>query len=166
MNARMAGFSPCSFLVSPSGGAMTRPYSKHQKATAVIAAELTSNLAVQRASGIPESSIRRWRDDPEMAKYVDKTREDLADGTQMLAHRALELISKRLPDFEPRELVTLYGVLVDKAQLLSGHATSRTESRDITGTLEDADIAAAIREAVAITAPGRTAEAPEGTPEG
>jgi hypothetical protein len=121
-----------------------RRYTKRQKITAVVAAELTSGLAASQSTGISETNIRRWRDDPELAKYVDKTRDELADGTHMLAHRALEQIMLKLPDFEPRDLVTLFGVMVDKAQLLSGAATSRTENRDITGSLTDTDVLAAL----------------------
>ena len=145
---------------------MARHYTKRKKITTVIAAELSSNLAAQRATGIPESTIRRWRDDPELAKYIDKTRDELAEGTQMLAHRAIERISKTLDDFEPRDLVTLFGVMVDKAQLLSGGATSRLESRDLTGTFSDGDLAAAILEAESLTAPGRSPSPGEDAPEG
>ncbi len=143
-----------------------RRYTKRTKVTAVVAAELTSNLAVQRATGISETNIRRWRDDPEMAKYVDKTRDELSEGAQMLAHRALEQIVAKLPDFEPRDLVTLFGVMVDKAQLLSGNATSRSELRDISGSLTDADLAAAILEAESLVAAGGSPQEAEGTPEG
>ncbi len=137
-------------------------YTKRQKISAVVAAELTSNLAVQDATGISEANIRRWRDDPEMAKYVDKTRDELSEGAQMLAHRALEQIVSKLPDFEPRDLVTLFGVMVDKAQLLSGAATSRTELRDISGSLTDADVLEALRAAEDYARAGGsgTAEAP------
>lgn len=145
-----------------------RRYTKRAKIAAVVAAELSSNLAVQDATGISEANIRRWRDDPELAKYIDKTREELADGTQMLAHRALERISATLEDFEPRDLVTLFGVMVDKAQLLSGGATARTESRDITGTLSDADVRDAIQAADDLIGAGarRTTPASEDSPEG
>ena len=145
-----------------------RRYTKRAKIAAVVAAELSSNLAVQDATGISEANIRRWRDDPELAKYIDKTREELADGTQMLAHRALERISATLDAFEPRDLVTLFGVMVDKAQLLSGGATARTESRDITGTLSDADVRDAIQAADDLigAGAGRTPQEAEDPPAG
>ncbi len=148
--------------------ATNRRYTKRQKIAAVVTAELTSNLAVQQATGISETNIRRWRDDPEMAKYVDKTREELAEGTQMLAHRALEAIVAKLPDFEPRDLVTLFGVMVDKTQLLSGAATARMESRDITGTLSDLDVRNAIAAAGVLLGAGaeRTPPPAEDPPEG
>ena len=146
--------------------ATNRRYTKRTKIAAVITAELSSNLAAQDATGISEANIRRWRDDPELAKYVEKTRDELAEGTQMMAHRALERISATLSDFEPRDLVTLFGVMVDKAQLLSGGATSRLESRDLTGTLSDADIIDAIRVASDLVAAGGTHPAEPDPPTG
>ena len=145
-----------------------RRYTKRTRVTTVIAAELSSNVAVSDATGIPESTIRLWRNDPELAKYCDKARDELGEGATMLAHRALELISARLPDFEPRDLTILFGVLVDKAQLLSGGATSRLESRDISGTLSDADVilALAAAEDYARTGHSGTPEATTGAPEG
>lgn len=143
-----------------------RRYTKKAKIGAVVAAELTSNLAAAEATGIPESNIRRWRDDPEMAKYCDKTRDDLVEGAGMMTHRVLERISQRLDEFEPRDLTVLFGVMVDKAQLLSGGATGRIEARDISGTISDLDVIAAIREADAITSAAGAHPEDPGTPEG
>jgi hypothetical protein len=132
--------------------------------TAVLAAELTNPTAAAEATGIPRQTITRWRDDPAMVEYVQKTRDQLAEEMGALAALAVATIQAdvRAGKFEPRDLVTLMGVATEKSLLLSGAATSRTESRDITGTLADADIAAAIREAVALTTPGGTAPATEG----
>jgi len=145
-----------------------RRYTKRQKIAAVVTAELSSNLAAERSTGISEANIRRWRDDPTLAKYIDQTREELSEGSVLLAHRALELISRRMDEFEPRDLTILFGVMVDKAQLLSGGATARTELRDISGSLTDADVIEAIRAAedYARAGGGGTSEEAEGTPEG
>ncbi len=124
-----------------------RRYTKRQKVTAVIAAEMSSNMAASAKLGVPETNIRRWRDDPELAKYVERTREELAEGAGLLAHRALEVISRRIDEFEPRDLTILFGVMVDKAQLLSGQPTARTESRDITADLDDHE-RATLRDAI------------------
>lgn len=149
---------------------MARHYTKREKVTTVLAAEMTSNLAAERASGIPESSIRRWRDDPELAIYIDKTRDVLAEEMSGLAALAVQAIQAALRSgkFEPRDLVILLGVAVEKSLLLSGDATSRTETRDISGTLPDIDIASAIREAEHLLAgsAGRAAETPPEPPEG
>ena len=127
-----------------------RRYTKRQKVTAIVAAEMTSGLAAAQATGIPETNIRRWRDDPELAKYGEKTREELAAGSLMLAHRALEAIGKRIADFEPRDLVILWGIAIDKSQLLSGSATERIET--LTSGMDDhekAQLHEVLRKAIA-----------------
>lgn len=149
---------------------MARHYAKREKATAVIAAELTSNLAVERATGIPNSTVSRWRDDPELQIFVDKTRDVMAEEMSGLAALAMQAIQAKLRagEFEPRDLVVLLGVAMDKALLLSGDATSRSETRDITGSIADADIADIIREAEHLVGAGRsgTPTPAEDPPEG
>ncbi len=139
----------------------TRPrYSKRQKATAVIAASLTSVAAAAEATGIPHQTIGRWRDDPEMREYVTKTRDALAEEMHALAALAVATIvtDVRAGRFEPRDLVTLMGVATEKSLLLSGDATSRTETRDLTGTISDPELRDAIREAERLVGTGRTPE--------
>jgi hypothetical protein len=142
---------------------MARHYTKREKVTTVIAAEMTSNLATERATGIPNQTIGRWRDDPELRMYVDKTRDVMAEEMSGLAALAVQAIQKalRAGEFQPRDLVILLGVAVEKSLLLSGDATSRTETRDISGSIPDIDIAGAIREAETLLGTGtrRAAEA-------
>lgn len=114
-----------------------RRYSKRQKATAVIAAEMSSMAEAAKATGIPLTTIDYWMDQPEFVALRMKTREDMAEESSVLAHRTLAAIKDRLPQFEPRDLVILFGVLVDKAQLLSGMATARTETRSLSDGLDD-----------------------------
>jgi hypothetical protein len=131
-------------------------YTKRQKVTAVIAAEMTSARAAAKATGIPHQTVARWQDDPELRHIVAKTRDQLADDMKAVAALAVEYIVRdlRAGRFEPRDLTILLGVATDKAQLLAGMATSRTESRDLTGTIDDAELAAAIREAEALAGGG------------
>lgn len=114
-----------------------RRYSQRTKATAVIAAEMASVTAAAESTGIPRTTIAYWMEDPEFVALRQKTREDLADESKALAHKALGEIQRRLGEFEPRDLTVLYGVLTDKAQLLSGQATGRTETRTLTDGLDD-----------------------------
>ena len=114
-----------------------RRYTKRQKATAVIAAEMSSVAAAAEQTGIPRTSIMNWMDDPEMVELRQKTREELASDSMALAHKALGEIKRRMPEFEPRDLTILFGVLTDKGSLLSGHATERSETRDLTAHLDD-----------------------------
>ena len=124
-----------------------RRYTKRQKVTAVIAAEMSSTLAAAESAGIPRKTLAYWMDDPEFAALRQKTREELGEESKALAHKALGEIQRRLPEFEPRDLTVLYGVLTDKAQLLAGQATGRTEHRDLTGNLPDHE-AEALAEAI------------------
>lgn len=145
-----------------------RRYTKAERITAVVAADMTTMDAAAKATGIPERTIYRWRDDPEMAGYITQTRDALADEIRVAAALAWDKLIGRIKsgDIETRDLITAAGVAVDKSQLLTGAATSRTENRDITGTVSDNELIAAVREAERITGPARTPPAPEGTPEG
>jgi hypothetical protein len=114
-----------------------RRYTKSQKMAAVIAAEFTTPQAAAEGLDIPQSNVYYWFNAPEFVELRKKTREDMAEETAALAHKVLGVITAKLPDYEPKDLNTLYGILVDKSQLLTGQATSRTEARDITATLDD-----------------------------
>lgn len=108
-----------------------RRYTKRQKAAAVVTAELSSTLAAAEAHGIPESSIRYWLDDPRFAELRVKTREETAEGFGVLIHMAQARLQELIPTMEPRDLTILLGVATEKGQLLAGHATARTETRDL-----------------------------------
>lgn len=112
-------------------------YTKKQKTTVVIAAEMSSVAAAAEATGIPATNIRRWRDDPALAEYGAKTREEVADGFKMLTGLAIDRLAVLVPTMEPRDLIILAGVGVDKGQLLAGGATSRAETIDLTGAFDD-----------------------------
>ena len=114
-----------------------RRYTKREKVTTVMAAEMTSLSAAAKSSGIPKSTVKYWLDSPKLAQFRTTTREQLADEAKVLQQLAAEAIRQRLPEFEPRDLTILYGVVADKAQLLSGAPTQRTEHRDLTANLSD-----------------------------
>lgn len=145
-----------------------RRYTKRQKLTAVIAADMTSVLGASEASGIPEATLRYWMDDPEFANLRENARERMADETLTVARLAWGKLAERIRsgDIETRDLVLATGMATDKAQLLNGGATARSESRDITGTISDAELTAAILEAESITAGGGGPEAGTEPPEG
>jgi hypothetical protein len=121
-----------------------RRYPKREKALAVIASELTTSAEAERQTGIPHQTILRWRDDPELRVYVQKTRDEMAEEMRGLSALTLQHIRERIREFEPKELVTLLGVSTEKALLLAGDATTRSEIRDISGTLPDSTIIDAI----------------------
>jgi len=106
---------------------------------AVVAAANTNTRAAAESKGMPESTLRRWLDHPDMAYLRAKTRDELAEESLALSYLAkAEFVRKIMAhEVEPRDLIVAYGIAVDKAQLLSGHATSRTEHLELTNSLDD-----------------------------
>lgn len=111
---------------------------------------------MSEATGIPQPTISRWVNDPAMHIFVSKTRDQLADEMGALAALAVHTIQEyvRAGRFEARDLVTLMGVATEKSLLLSGDATSRTETRDLTNTINDPELRKTIREAERLVAAG------------
>ena len=134
----------------------------------MLAADASSTLAAAEASGVPESTIRYWLDQPEFAKLRENAREGMAEDALMVARLAWKKLGQAIADgnLDARDLVIATGMATDKSQLLNGGATARTEARDITGTISDAELDAAIREANAIAAGGGSPEASEEPAEG
>ena len=107
------------------------------------------------ALGIPKQTISNWVHDPEYAEMVGqlrtKSREDVADETWAAFQVGIREVAKGLVGDAPlRDKAIAAGVLYDKFALMTGSATSRTEARDITGSLSDVDVIAAIHEAHAL----------------
>lgn len=114
-----------------------RKYTKRQKLSAVMAAEMAGVVAAEKQTGIRESTIRYWMDQPEFAEIRAKTREDLADEVKTVAHLAWQRVAQTMHDMEPRDAIFAAEKASTILQLLMGAATSRTEHRDITAELDD-----------------------------
>jgi transposase-like protein len=149
--------------------ATRRRYTRKTKLAAVLAAEMSGVVQAERETGIPESTIRYWAAKPEFAEVRAKTREDLADEIKIVAHLAWQRIAETLRsgEMEPRDAIFAAEKATSLQLLMSGDATSRTELRDITGSLSDADVLDAIRAAEDLIggSAGRTDPAPAETPE-
>jgi len=145
-----------------------RRYTKRTKLAAVIAAEMGGVVQAEEQTGIPESTIRYWMDKPEFAEVRAKTREDLADEIKVVAHLAWRRIAEALRsgEMEPRDATFAAEKATSLQILMSGGATARTEARDITGTISDAELTAAILEAEQVATGGGSPSPTEGTPEG
>ncbi len=104
-----------------------------------MAAAMVNASAAAEQTGIPRTTIQRWIDQPWAVELRQKTAEDLGDEMRVLAMLAAEKLTEavRCGKVSARDLIPLMGVAVDKAQLLSGRPTGRTEHRDLTGTLDD-----------------------------
>lgn len=145
-----------------------RRYTHREKVAAVLAADASSTLAAAQATGVPESTLRYWLERPEFADIRENARERMAEEALVVARLAWRKLGQAIADneLEPRDLVIAAGMATDKSQLLNGAATSRTEARDITGTLTDAELIAALHEAERIATGDGVAEAIEGASAG
>lgn len=124
-----------------------------------MAAEATSVAAAAEQTGVPESTLRYWMDDPKFAELRAKSQEERAEGFRVLSLLAIQRLSTLVDQMEPRDLIVLAGVATEKAQLLSGHATSRSETREATAGLADHE-KVALRDAIDGWLAGRSESVP------
>lgn len=139
-----------------------RRYNRTERVAAVLAADASSITAASEATGIPRKTIAYWLDRPEFADLRHNAREGMAEDALHVARLAWRKLGEAIAagTLEPRDLVIATGMATDKSQLLNGGATARSENRDITGTISDAELASAIREAEQIATGGGSPEAP------
>jgi hypothetical protein len=114
---------------------VTRP--KRVKLAAVMAAEMVGVVEASKQMGIPATSIEVWLKKPEYAAIRTKTREDLADEVKLAAHLAWRRVIDTADTMEPRDAIFAAEKAATILQLLSGGATSRTETRDLTARLNE-----------------------------
>ena len=117
--------------------ATRRRYTKQQKANAVLIAANATVEAAAEATGIPRTTIDYWFDKPEFVELRQKTDAERAESFRLLALAAANRLASLIPTMDPKDLVVLMGVATDKAQLVSGGATARTESRSLTDGMDD-----------------------------
>src|SRR5512134_867237 len=122
-----------------------RRYTRTQKADAVAKAMLLNAKAAAEETGIPVTTIKYWLDQPEYVALRDVNRDAVAERMWATIQIGVDELAKGLVDplTELRDKALTVGILYDKHALLTGDATSRSESRDLTGTLPDSDISAA-----------------------
>lgn len=130
-----------------------RRYTKPQKLAAVLAAEVAGVTQAAEQTGIPHQTISYWLERPEFSEYRRKAREDMQEEVGVVAHLAWQRVAEalRAGTLEPRDALFAADKATTLYQLVSGAATSRTESRDITDDLTDDEkdvLRRAIREAV------------------
>ena len=135
-------------------------HNERTKMTVVLASDMTSTKAVAEATGIARSTIIEWRKDPKYDTFRHNAREAMAEEATLVARMVWKKIAERIDEYEPRELTPLAEMATKNALLLNGDATARSENRDITGTISDAELVAAIREADRIASGAGVEEAP------
>ena len=144
---------------SSSNGSRRRRYTKAEKVTAIVAALASTPGTAAEQLGIPDQTLRYWLDQPQYAELRNKTREEAAAGFSVIMYRVQERLIELIPEMEPRDLSILLGISAEKAQLLGGGPTARTETRALTDDLSDHESAilrellhSAIEEAAAVPA--------------
>lgn len=111
--------------------------SKRVKLAAVMAAEMSGVVQASKETGIPATTIEYWMHKPEFADIRNKTREELAEEVKVVAHLAWARVAATMPTMEPRDAMFAAEKASTILQLLQGQATSRTENRDLTDTMDD-----------------------------
>lgn len=138
-------------------------YPEDIKATAVARTLVKGSKIASEETGVPRRTIAGWVKSPAFADLRQRARDEIAEemwvGVQVAVKEVVDgLTNPRTP---LRDKAQALGVLYDRYALLMGSATVRTETRDITGTLSDAELDAAIREAQLLVR-GEAVAAPEG----
>ncbi len=114
-------------------------YTEDSKADTLIRLIMNrGNIAkTSRDTGIDPKTIRYWRnEDPEhFRQFANMIKSDVADVCLRVAKKSLEKILKLIPSSDKiPDLVKALATAVDKAQLLTGGATGRTEHGKTTTT--------------------------------
>jgi hypothetical protein len=119
---------------------------------------MTNPLAASEATRIPRTTILGWLDKPEYVTLRQNARAEIAEEAMVVARLAWQALGDAIREgrVEPRELITAAGVATDKASLLSGEATARTEHRDI-DDVDDRDAVSAAADAYVASVRARAA---------
>ncbi len=146
-----------------------RRYTAKQRNEAAGIAVVEGVTAAERQTGIPKQTIQYWVTKPEFLQLRTTAREMLVDQFWVGIQVGLEQVVAGLRGDAPlKDKAAALGTLYDRHALLTGGATGRTENRDITGSITDVELSAAIREAEHLVTAGSTGTPPpvEGTPAG
>ena len=124
-----------------------RRYTAKQRATAAGIAVVDGVTAAERVTGIPKETIQYWTQKPEFAQLRTTAREAVIEELWVgLQIGVRELSSGLAGDAPLHHKAQAFIALAERYALLSGDATSRTESREL-HDLPDSAYVEAIREA-------------------
>ena len=147
--------------------ATRRRYTAKDRATAVGIAVVEGVTEAERQTGIPKQTIDYWQSKPEFGQLRTTARDVVADQFWVGIQIGLREVVKGLESDAPlKDKHAALGTIYDRHALMTGLATSRSESRDLTGTMPDADLVAAVAEADALTSGGGTPATDQEPPAG
>lgn len=141
---------------------MARTYSREQKAEAVGRAVSQGQTLAGEALGIPKTTIHTWMKSPEFKELIQTARDSVAEQFWASLQVGLDEVTKGFrSEASLKDKAYALGIVYDRHALLTGGATNRSESRDITGTLSDSDLILAVREADRLTGESRAETPPQ-----
>jgi hypothetical protein len=144
-----------------------RRYTPEERAQAAGLAAARGVTVAGEITGIPKTTIQYWADSEEFAYLRTTAREKVVETFWAAVQVGLDEVVKGFrTDASLKDKAVALATVYDRHALLTGGATNRSESRDITGTLSDSELIAAVREAERITSETRTAAEAESPPEG
>lgn len=116
-----------------------RRYTKKQEAEAVGLALAKGQTAASEELGIPLSNVHRWYKRADLADLGSTARAEVAEAMWTAVQVGVSQMVHGLEDPKTplRDKTDATSMLAEKYLLLTGGATSRTETRDLTDSLDD-----------------------------
>lgn len=126
-------------MVKPTPIRSRRTYTRKEKLSAVLAADMVGLTVTAKQTGIAKQTIAYWLDDPKFGPFLTKAREDMAQEAKVAAHLAWARVAELAPTMDARDAVFAAEKASEYYQLLTGEATSRTESRELLADFDDGE---------------------------
>ena len=133
--------------------ASRRRYTAKQKAELVALAAVEGVTEASRISEVPKTTIQYWTEQPEFAQLRTTAREKVEEAFNVAIQVGLRALMSNWQQASLKDQAYALGVIYDRHALMTGSATSRTESREL-NDLPDSTYVEAIREFEAITRAG------------
>ena len=112
-----------------------------ERARAVGIAVLTSGSEAARQTGIPERTINQWLVSPEFAELRERTRDQVAEEWWSIVQFGFRRVRELLEtEKDTQKAATATAIITDKMLVIRGEATSRYETRDLTGSFDDHEL--------------------------
>lgn len=114
-----------------------RSYTRREKAALVGESEVNGVRRTARNAGVPVSTLESWRTG-QFAQLRTEKREEVAADVWAVFQAGVRRIEELLPVTEDMGKVAVAaGILYDKYALMSGQATTRSETKALTDGLQD-----------------------------
>lgn len=114
---------------------MARTYTEADRAKVyiVLASNDQNVKRTARETGIPENTVRRWKQlfiqngPPVIEEDLVRDVGDFLETAEKTRWKAIQVLDQKIPDAKPSELITIVGVLSDKIDRVKGLAIGRVE---------------------------------------